>query len=325
MREVLRRTAAVLRLTRLSTGFAAVANVWFVVLWSRAEPAERLTAPHEVIDRPLWLLLLGGVAAGAGIYAFGACLNDVLDVRRDRLLRPDRPIAAGTVPSELAVVGVAGTLLAGVLGAAVFGVPAVVATVLVAAGALVFNLLGKFIPGIGTLLLALLYAGHLLAPNLWLRFLWPVWLVMTHALVVAGLAHRLSGRSPPLSRRAVGFAVTGWIAATGALALLAWQRGGLWPEGLPYTTAIAPFLLAVLFAVFVVRKIATLGVGQRSAEKVARYGALWLSFYGVAWLLGARHTEEGIILGALAAAAVITMTTLREAYGLLEHPIGYRR
>ena len=51
MREVVLRIAPVLRLTRVSGAFAAVGNVWFVVLWTRANAAEDWS--REIQTTPL--------------------------------------------------------------------------------------------------------------------------------------------------------------------------------------------------------------------------------------------------------------------------------
>src|SRR5690606_25000385 len=187
VRTLILQIAPVLRLARVSTAFGAVAGLWLTTLWSRAMPLERTTPQLE--QTPLWLLLTGGALAGAGLYGFGAGLNDLLDAHRDRILRPNRPIVGGALPPEAAVSVVAGSLVVSVLGATVFGTPAVLATVFLATAVLVFNALGKFVPGIGMLLLSVIYAGHTLVPNLGLSFLPPVWWVMTHAMVIAGLSH----------------------------------------------------------------------------------------------------------------------------------------
>jgi len=172
-----------LKLTRVTTAFGAVANLWFVILWSRFNADE--LSPSVIKDSGLPLLLGGGLIAGVGLYAFGTSLNDLLDVHRDRALgNTGSPIVDGSASIELAVCLVAATLMLAVLGAMVFGTGAILVTLLLAFAILVFNVLGKFIPGIGMVLLSVIYAGHMLIPDLWVRFLLPVWMVMTHAMIV---------------------------------------------------------------------------------------------------------------------------------------------
>ncbi len=337
MRDLVLRVMPVLRLTRVSKVFAAVANVWFVVLWARAEPAERMAGGgHVVFDQPLWLLLLGGAGFGAGLYAYGAVLNDMLDIHRDRALRPDRPLAAGRVSVEAAVVGVAVTLIAGVLGSTVFGTGVVLLTLLLALAILVFNLVGKFIPAIGLVLLAAIYAGHMLVPYTGLRFTWPIVVVTTHALLVAGLTHTLRRKSPPITRRAALFVFIGWLLVTAGLLTLGWARSGgagertWWPEWVAWETALGPGVLAVWFAGLALRRIRTYGPGARAGEKIERYGAVWLPLYASAWLFGEAAFGDvpwsaGFIMLGLALAAILGTTVLREIYGLAEQPIGFRR
>ncbi|QKK08773.1 MAG: UbiA family prenyltransferase [Planctomycetota bacterium] len=198
MERFLGRISPILYLTRVTTAFAAVANVWFVILWS-SRVAEEAPTPH-LDDKPMWALLLGGAASALGLYSYGTCLNDLLDVRRDRALRPERPLASGQLSIETAAVTVALTLIIAVLGATVFGTASVLLTLALAFGILFFNTAARFVPAVGLVVLGLLYAGHILVPNPGLRFMWPVWLVMTHALIVAAATHVLARkvpRSPP--------------------------------------------------------------------------------------------------------------------------------
>ncbi|MCB9846585.1 MAG: hypothetical protein H6811_11450 [Phycisphaeraceae bacterium] len=328
MRRLLGKASPYLHLARVTTAFAGVGNLWFVILWSRAFS---VTEPGTTALRagPLWLLLLGGTGNALGLYAFGVCLNDLLDARRDRTLRPDRPVASGQVSIAAAVSAVALSLILAMAGATAFGTEAMLATIGLAAGILLFNAAGKFVPGIGLVMLGVIYAGHMLVPNLHLRFLWPVWLVMTHALVVAGLRHRIARKVPPISRRAVIVAAIGWLGWTAALAWLAWHRRTdgewWWPSWVPKIAAVVPAVLVILFVWFAARRIRELGPGTRSAEKIGRYGAVWVTLYECAWLFGAGLYEEGAILSALALVGILGMTMLREWYSLIENPIGYQR
>lgn len=333
MRSVLIRLAPVLHLARVTTAFAAVGNVWFVILWTRASGRLHEPGTEAVHARALWLLLLAGTLVALGLFAFGACLNDILDVRRDRAMHPARPLASGQVSLERALSLVVGSLIAAVLGATAFGAGAVLLTLVVAGGILTLNAAGKFIPGIGLVLLGLVYAGHMLVPNIDLRFLWPAWLVMTHALAVGWATHGLAGRVPRISRRAMIAAVVGWAFWSGVLLSLQWERlrggdtalGGLWPWWVPARAAIAPAALALLFVIAGAVKVRQYGRGQRSADKIARYGTLIPGAYACAWLLGAGHRAEGFILLGLVGAGLLGMTLLRELYGIVEQPFGYRR
>src|SRR5204863_6365650 len=71
---LLDRISPILRLTRVTTAFAVVANSWFVVLWTRAHPEE--TAGPDLSAGPLWLQLGGATANALGLFGFGMCLND---------------------------------------------------------------------------------------------------------------------------------------------------------------------------------------------------------------------------------------------------------
>ncbi|HYE02332.1 MAG TPA: hypothetical protein VD963_03750 [Phycisphaerales bacterium] len=333
MRRLLARLAPILHLTRITTAFAAIGNAWFVILWSRAGAGHEPGNP-ALTALPLGVVLLGGAANALGLFAFAAALNDVLDLKRDRMIHPERPIPAGRLTLDAAIRLVLGTFMFAVLGAAVLGVQGVLMTLLVAAAVLFFNAAGKFVPAVGVVLIGLLYAGQMLTPNVALRFIWPVWLVMTHGLAVAVMVHALRRKVPALSRRGTLFAIAAWAGCSSLVLALAWVRlgeDGLWPDWVAPGSAVGPGLLAALFAFMCWRKVRQYGPGPRAANKIARYGALWLALYSCAWLLGqawafgGAYTRAAWILTALTAAGFLGMTVLRETYALLEQPLAYRR
>ncbi|MCL4220205.1 MAG: hypothetical protein KJZ65_02425 [Phycisphaerales bacterium] len=325
MRNRLLQVASILRLTRISTAFAAVANVWFVILWSRGAPGEH--PPESLVEGQLWILLVGGAFAAGGLYAFGTCLNDILDYHRDAQLKPGKPLVSGNIRIDAAVVSTAVTMIVAVLGAATFGTVGVVLMVGLLVAVLAFNATGKFIPAIGLLLLGLIYAGYMLVPNVELRFVWPVWLAMTHGLAVAGLAHVLGRKTPPMTRRAIGFALAGWVLWSVLLFLLPAPEGNRLqsPVAHGWTGPVVCVVLAALFGLNVYRRARALGPGPRLAEKIHRHGTIWLALYACTWLLGSGLLVQGAIMSGLALAGVIGMNVMRELYGLVEHPVGYRR
>jgi hypothetical protein len=142
----------------------------------------------------------------------------------------------------------------------------------------------------------------------------------------------MARKVPKLSRRAVVAACLGWMFWSGMLLWQQWKLSApagegrrVWPEWVPIEAIAWPAALGLLFVLVAWRRVRRHGSGPRAAEKIERYGALWLSFYACGWLVGTEHVNAGMIMGALAAAAVLGMTILREGYGLLEQPIGYRR
>lgn len=341
MRRLLIRVSPALQLTRVTTAFAAVANVWFVILWTRAmgSAAGGGVEPGigSVHTAPLWVLLAGGAANALGLFAYATALNDVLDWRRDQALRPGRPLPSGRMSMETAVTLVVVTLGVAVLGATVLGIAAVVLTMLVAGAILAFNGAGRFVPAVGLVMLGLIYAGQMVVPNLNLRFVWPVWLVMTHALGVAAMVHVVGRKVPTVSGRAAAASVAGWAFWSVVILGFGYARGGvgsgdggvlrgdLWPDWIRPWAWVGPTTLAGLFALLCWRRVHTLGPGTRAADKIARYGALWLALYACAWLVGQRLWPEAAILGGLTLAGFLGMTILREAFALIEHPVEYRR
>ncbi len=326
MQQWLAQLAPLVKLTRVTTAFAAVGNVWFTVLWTRGFAEEGVSGP--VMDRPLALLLFGGMLVGVGLFAFGACLNDVLDFHRDRLMHPDRPIASGDISLETASLTVAATLLVAILGSTAFGTRAVLLTIVLAAAIVLFNAIGKFVPAVGALTLGVIYAGHMLVPNPEIRFLWPAWLVMTHALAVSGLTRVLARKPPPWTRRAVVAAFGGWLLVTALLAWLQHQRSEgwmLWVDWVPLTALAWPAILVVVYVWIVWRRIRQFGPTARAADKIWRYGTLWLTLYVTAWLFASGLTTAGLILAGLAACGFFGMTFLREMYAMVDQPVGYRR
>lgn len=456
MRTWIARIIPALRLARVSVAFAAVANVWFVILWTRAsanEPGTAALKPDSaharglgaspwvgsIADDSTWslvILLLGSAANALGLFAFATTFNDLLDWRRDRSTNPDRPIPAGRLSVDQAATLVAASFGVAVLGATVLGMTSVLLTIVVGGAILFFNALGKYVPAVGLVVLGLIYAGQMVVPNLGLRFVWPVWLVMTHALAVGTIVHIVGRKTPTVSARAAITACTGWLfwtliilgvgywrsapampvnpastsvraaaaagsAATGSAAAdraaersadraaeRAREEGGdsgrasntstssgapssssesadpsradatpreprdatrggdaalstpaapsqpvskadmrrsLWPAWVDPWAALWVFLLVLAFAMLVWRRIRSLGMNQRSGEKIARYGALWLAFYACAWCASQKFWTEATILAVLAGAGLLGMTLLREVIALIEHPVGYRR
>lgn len=342
--RLLEQLSPYLRVTRVSSAFAAVANVWFVVLWTQAMPQEPGTA--VIASEPTWLLLLCSALAAIGLYSLSACMNDLIDARRDRAYGKDRPIASGRLSPDAGAHLAVLALITAAAGAMPLGAVALLLTLALAGAILVYHIIGRFVPALGLAMVGLIVAGQMLVPNSGLRFLWPVWLVLTHTLATFGLAHVYGRKVPPITARALVAALTGWVLWSAVLLTLGWVRSGnlamsgsefvgplpigqtarsIWPVWVPISAAIAPAVSVVLFALVLSRKITHGGGGgPRLGDKIVRYGTAWLPVHGVAWMIGVGAWNQAMILGALALIGVFGMASLREAYSLSSQPVGYR-
>lgn len=311
---------------------AAIADVWFVVLWSRRAPGEEVWADPALIDSATWLVLLGSAAMALGMVSFGITLNDLLDIRRDRSLHPTRAIAAGRVAAEMGLVIALLSAMMGTLGAVALGRHAVVLCVVTLVGILVYNGSARFIPSFGPVALGLVYATHMVAGNPSVRFLLPVWFIMTHTLIVDALAYRIARRRPLLTRRRIVIAGLGWVFWSGALGAIAIDRGGgvergllaLWAREVDLSAIVPPLAVAIGFAVFAAGQLAKPFDRARVAEKFKRYGSIWNCLYAIAWLAGAGYWGSAWIVIALTVTGLMGMIAMREVAGLREHPVGYR-
>lgn len=321
VRPFLLRLVTAIQLTRLTMAFGAVSDVWFVILLSRGL-AEYGQVP--VAQMPLATALAAGAVVAIGLFAYGAALNDVLDVRHDSTFSPDRPIPAGRIKLGQAIVVTVGALIVAVLAAATLGTEALRITLLTAAGILFYNATGKYIPSIGVVTIGMIHAAHMFIPNYQLSFTLPVWLVMTHSCGIAAAVHLYEDKRPQLGRRAIVASALGWmfwsiiIIGVGAV-----QPGHWWPPGAHPVGAVYPALSIVGFLAVAWWK-ATGVTGRASAEKLKRYGAMWQSLYGAAWLLAIGLHREALAIGALALGGFIAMTLIKEMVGISGQPIAYR-
>lgn len=325
MRQTLANLAPLLHLTRLTVGIGAVANSWFVVLWTRANPAERATAATELIERPLSLVLAGSALCSIGVYAFATVLNDLLDRRRDASLNPARPLPSGKVSTTRAAAMLAPLLLIALLGAWIMGTWALGMTLGVTLAVIAYNTFGKFVPSVGLVLLSLIHGGQMMTANVHLAFVWPVLLAMAHALAVGAMAHRAGERRPVLSRRAKIAAVAGWAFWSGVLIAVGVWREGAWPQWVSWKTALLPAMLGLVY-LHVGRGIIALAISPAArSAMIQRAGALWLTAYAAAWLLYQGNTIEAAIMFALGVLGLLGMTLLRGLFDLAERPVNFVR
>jgi hypothetical protein len=204
------------------------------------------------------------------------------------------------------------------------GQDAGIVAVITAAIILFYNATGKYIPAIGLITVGVIHAAHMFIPNHELEFTLPVWLVMTHSIVIAALVHRLEDKRPVLSIRSLSATIIGWILLS---MLLLWAGGrhgeGLWPNSSAGLAIAYPIMAAIGFG-FVAWWKATGVRGRAAAEKLKRYSAMWEGVYGAAWLLALNMPTQAVWLALFALAGFAAMTMIKEVTGLSDRPVAYR-
>lgn len=319
------RIMTAVQLTRLTIAFGAVSDIWFVILLLRAGIGGDVVGPPGamIAEMSLPAALTAGAIIAVGLFAYGASLNDVLDVRHDATFSPDRPIPAGRIGHAEAMIVTVAALIVAILGAVWIGTWSVCITLLTAVGLLFYNAAAKYIPSAGVITLGLVHAAHMFIPAEQLAFTFPVWLVMTHAIGVAVAVHVLEQKRPRFNRRETTLAIVGWLFWSVMLILVARRGGGGWPEEIPVWRAGIPLLVGLSFVAVVRWKVRQVDA-RSGAEKVRRYGAMWQSLYGAAWLYVLGLTTEAIWIGLFALGGFATMTLIKEITGHSGRPVSYR-
>ena len=225
-----RQSAYVLSLVRLDLAIVAVSNSWLMIyLAKHAEPGSRINAALEAMSLPV-AMLIGGIMA-AGLFVYGATLNDRLDHRHDSAFWPRRPIPSGGITGSHAfVVSVSCLLVA--LGAAVcLGRASAFLCLITAAAILFYNVAGKFFPALGIVSMGLIYAINMWIANPNLGFAWPIWLNMTHVMACSAVAYRLESKRPHLRAEQISRLWAGWAFWTMAVvASMSWRNALLIPR-----------------------------------------------------------------------------------------------
>jgi hypothetical protein len=287
-----------LELARPELVCAAVSNSWMIVILSRH------WGQNPTLEAmPLWLAMLLAAVVSAGLAVYAMAINDLLDVRHDRVFARHRPLPAGRLALTTAVVVATVALLAALLAAAFLDRASILLCLLAASGILFYNTTGKFLPATGVVTLGLICAVNMLIPAPLLGFTWPVWLAMTHVMGCAALVHHQSGKRPRLLGDHWWVPWAGWAFWTLALMGVMSYRNALWLHGQP-NIWVGPLLAVALFAVLVRRAMI---VGSRLpmrdrreyARRQGRLAVLWLIAYDAGWVFGAGLHVQGVLFAAL--------------------------
>jgi len=321
MKAFVRRVVTTIQLTRLTMAFGAVSDVWLVVILARMGGLRDEAIPVTLM--PLWLALALAAVVAVGLFAYGASLNDVLDARHDSAFSPQRPIPAGRIRPAQAMVVAVSALLAAIVAAQTFGSWSLLAALVAAIGILFYDAAGRFIPAVGIVTIGLIHAVHMVIPHPQLSLTWPVWFVMTHATAVAYGAYVLEGKRPRITQAALASIAAGWVFWSAAVIAWGVARDGAWIEGMSPGALAWPLASAISFIAVMRLKLAAIP-GPAAAEKLRRYGAMWQSLHGAAWLAAVGLSTEAGWIAAFALAGFLVMTALRELSAHAAHPPAFR-
>lgn len=324
MRSFLIRLFSTVQLTRLTNAFAGVANLWFVALWTRSS-GDIEHRELQWIDWPLPIVLGVTAVLGISVSMYAGAVNDVFDVRRDRVFSPQRPIPSGRISVQgAAMIGFASLLLS-MLSATMLGTPALLMCLLCAAAILLYNTTTRHVPSIGLLSVGIIYGSHMLMANLGFRFIWPVLLIMAHTIIVHAAVYRLVQKRPKFTWLTVAGTTLGYSLL---VILMIWQTGhhGItWDHAVyPWYALTFPLAAVCIFAVSTHAKAKFASSPMYAAEKLERYGSLWMGIYGVCWLAGASKWVEALILAGLVLLGILWMLFVRDLGAWIDQPVGYR-
>ena len=223
-----------------------------------------------------------------------------------------------------AIVVTVGALIVAVLASAAFGTWAAAIALVTAGAVLFYNAAGKYIPAFGLPTIGMIHAAHMLIPNHALAFTLPLWLIMTHAFVIAAVVHRLEDKRPRLRQRSMVAALVGWLLCSLIVIGLGMaQDQGVWPEDRSLVNLLW-VVVAILGFLAVARWKTKAVTHQVAAEKLKRYGAMWQCLYAASWFAALGHHAQAIWLAALALVGFAVMTIVKELTGMTGKPIGYR-
>ncbi len=249
-----------------------------------------------------------------GLFCFAVVTNDIIDLRRDRYLYPDRPLSSGAITIQQAYLIAAGLLVVGVSGGVAYALTegGGFASVFFLAWLVVliffFNLAGKFVGGVGLLTLGLIGFFHAAVGQPRLSVIWHPLLIMDHVAAVAFVVYALEGRRPRLSRG------HGWGLLFGLIGLNVLFAAGIVLIGAIRARSIArgldvlniteawlyPAIAALVFAAFLVALMLSLRpmaageqpvrqlveLRRRMGSRVQIFGVVWLIVYDMAFIYG---------------------------------------
>ena len=259
------------------------------------------------------MLALSAAMAG-GFHVYATALNDMLDVRHDRLFSPQRPVASGHLSLRRAAMVATGSLLIALLCCVLLGRWSILFGLAMAGSLFFYNVAGKYVPGVGLLMLGVIRALCMLIVNPEAGYLWPLWLAASQTIVSGGAAYVMEGKRPSLTTGQVCVTAAGW--AFGSLAMLSWigrhgQRMGTGEDGRWIWPTAAVVMFALLMGWWIGRGGQTFRQRRARGRMLGRLGIQWLVLYDMSWLLGMKMFEAAAVHGGLLVLSVLSLRVVK--------------
>lgn len=253
------------------------------------------------------------LAMSAGLYCFGMVINDIIDIRRDRFLRPHRPLPSGRIGMQQAYLLAAGLLILGLVGGLGFALAPsgggfmsiffLTWTILLI---FFYNLAGKFVGAVGILTLGMARFFHAAVAQPHLPVLWQPLLLMDHVTLLTLVCYALEGKHPRLTKghwwTVLGglFLLNVMLAGGVVLAMflrsnsgagmvdsLGLHRGLLWPIGaMVIFVALAAAVLLSLREQEGLDNRELLERRRKTGRQLMFSGLLWLVIYDLGFVIG---------------------------------------
>ena len=335
------RLLALLQLTRAALAFTAIADAWTVLLLFAspdAAPASHF-GTHGFWIMVVKMLLMGIVSAG--LYGFGMSLNDLMDMRRDRIFARWRPLPSGRIRPQTAIVICLLLLMLSLGAAAAMGaidlafarepifVPWSVIFAIATAILIVFyDATAKYLGGLGLVTLGAIRALHCLIANPKTPLLFLSMFLLTHVIIVSFIAYQMENKRPRLRRGDWIVGAVGVIVGNGlALAYMFYRQTftqyDLWPMWLGPLSAMA---LYALWAAIYLRLRRDVYTTRKKGERLMLMGLFWLFLYDAGILFANNQILAGIAVTVLLISAVLSFFGLRWLGRRLTQPrLRYRR
>jgi 4-hydroxybenzoate polyprenyltransferase len=316
---------ALLQLTRVALAFTAIADAWAILLL-QPPGAASLTIAWPII---LKMLLMAVVSFG--LYGFGMALNDLLDVRRDRIFAPRRPIPSGRIKPTSALV-VALTLLMFAFLAAAFLTLVTVWTkpsplrvrdivpysfffALATAALIVFyDATAKYLGGLGLVTLGLIRGLHCLIGNPKTPLLFLSMILMTHVILVSTISYHLENKRPRLNKGDILTVVLGVLIGNGLMLWYTVTRHN-WTAQSPLRNAlimlIGPAIAGAVYWLWAASLITAPLSPRQKGERLMLLGLFWLFMYDASMLLGNGQWLAGVAITLLLLCAVLSFFGIR--------------